>query len=114
MRRLRLLDKIKIAFCASIMVIIFLLAAMYINMRKTAADTQHVQNTLNTLNYLQNILINVQAIEAGQRGYIISGNPGFLTEYNVALTRIDKDMATLAELPKKNPTTRKDVDAITK
>ena len=113
MKTIRLAGKILMAFYASILFTLFLLAAMYANMRRTSADTAHVQNTLNTLSYLQNILINVQAIEAGQRGYIISGNTAFLTEYNLSLKRIDKDMAVLAALPLKYPESEKDVTALT-
>jgi signal transduction histidine kinase len=48
---------------------------------------------------LQDLYINIQAAETGQRGYIITGDESYLTSYNSALAGIPKDMAMLNKQP---------------
>ena len=95
MKYIRVTDKIKIAFSISILFTLGVLITMYANMRKTAAESAAARSALNALSHLENILIKVQAIETGQRGYIISGDTAFLKPYHAALATLDKDIEML-------------------
>ena len=57
-----------------------------------------MRNALTTLHSLENLLIKVQAIETGQRGFTVSGDESFLEDYNNALNKIDTDIANIQKV----------------
>ena len=67
-------------------------------MEKAAADNQLVNKTLQSLRAMEAIMDDMQDIETGQRGYIISTNKEFLEPYNLGLQKLDKDTNAIREL----------------
>lgn len=67
-------------------------------MKKVAADTQAVNKTLQSLRAMEAIMDDMQDIETGQRGYIISANKEFLEPYKLGLQKLDKDTNAIREL----------------
>lgn len=67
-------------------------------MKKAAADNQLVNKTLQSLRAMEAIMDDMQDIETGQRGYIISTNKEFLEPYNLGLQKLDKDTNAIREL----------------
>jgi PAS domain S-box-containing protein len=70
----------------------------YANMRNAEREARNVRNALTTLHGLENLLIKVQAIETGQRGFTVSGDESFLQGYNDALIKIDTDIASIQKV----------------
>ena len=95
MRSLRLIDRVRIAFGISILFTGFVLVIMYVNMRKSVQESEHVRITLSRLDHLDNILAKVNTIESGQRGYVISGDTSFLKGYTRSLETLDEDLENL-------------------
>lgn len=56
-------------------------------------------NAVGSALVLQDLLINVQDVETGSRGYAISGDDRFLTPYKQALERIPRDLQLLKSNP---------------
>ena len=82
----------------SLFVISFFAWYSYRNMKKVAADTQAVNKTLQSLRAMEAIMDDMQDIETGQRGYIISANKEFLEPYKLGLQKLDKDTNAIREL----------------
>ena len=92
MGSLRLIDRVRIAFGLSILFTVFVLAIMYVNMRKSEKVAEHVRITLDRLDHLENIIAEISTLESGQRGYIISGDTSFLTGYSRSLLSLEEDL----------------------
>ncbi len=65
-----------------------------------------VQHTLEVQNRLGTVLSELQDAETGQRGYLLTRQPAFLTPYESAVGRIDADMAGLGAAIADNPEQR--------
>lgn len=46
---------------------------------------------------LEDLLLNLRSAESGQRGYIITNNPGYLRPYNAAIKKIPADLKSITE-----------------
>lgn len=55
------------------------------------------QQTLETINRLKNLLVNIQDAERGERGYLIIGDPIFLEPYISASINLNQEIALLKE-----------------
>ncbi len=106
MKALRLIHRIRIAFGASLLFAAFVLVIMYANMREGKKESEQVRITLERLDHLQNVLVKVNTIESGQRGYVISGDTNFLSGYSKAISTLDSDLIALSA-----PSLNKDASA---
>lgn len=70
----------------------------YRNMKKAVKETQTVNATLQSLKDLEDVMNDMQDIETGQRGYIISGNQQFLAPYYSAIKKLAQDTFQIKEL----------------
>lgn len=96
MRKFTTLYKVRIAFIASVACTFIFMCITYANMRNAEREAHNVRNALATLHDLESLLVKVQAIETGQRGFTISGNEAFLKGYNDALGKIDNDISSIS------------------
>ena len=86
--------------------IILLIVNAYVSFR--AANTmiennEMVVHTLKVIETLNLAVADITAAESAQRGYIITGNDGFLTYYAEALPNLDRSMNELAQQTGDNP-----------
>ena len=72
----------------------------YANFRLTLAEEKWVTNTLQSLRSLEQVMDNIQKVETGQQGYIITGNQRELNLYYNALQGLREDAASLYTLAK--------------
>src|SRR5512143_2342701 len=83
-----------------------------VNVRQLTAADGWVRHTHAVLETLQGVLSSLQDAETAERGFIITGDPGYLDPYSegrkVALGRVDR----LAELTKGDPAQRERVEAM--
>lgn len=95
--------KIRLSFIAAILCIGFFVLITYRNMVLTESESRSINSSLQVLQKLQNILIDVQDIETGQRGFMISGNEKFLDSYFKGLDNLKKDTINLIALNAAEP-----------
>ena len=79
---------IYIGLAISLAFISFFAVYSYRNMNKAVRETDIVNATLESLRALEDIKDDMQDVETGQRGYIISGNKVFLEPYFSALKEL--------------------------
>ena len=72
-------------------------------MNKAVRETDIVNATLESLRALEDIKDDMQDVETGQRGYIISGNKVFLEPYFSALKELSKDTIAVKVLDRLYP-----------
>jgi len=78
-------------YFVSIAFFIMILIASYLNIQKNHSEKVKLNEAITKLNKTQNILNDIQSIESGERGYVISGKESFLIDYNKALNNIKLD-----------------------
>ena len=74
----------------------------------TESESSYIKSSLEVLLKLEDILTDVQDIEAGQRGFVISGDTHFLDPYFTGLIAIKRDTAALNDLNITDPATKAD------
>ena len=95
--------KIAFAFTASILLVILISAISYRSVLRLVKDSDQDVRTQKTLGTIGNLMIAFDEAEAGQRGYIISGNRQFLGPYTRSLARIAGNEAALRKLLSDDP-----------
>lgn len=90
--------KIRLSFIAAILCIGFFVLITYRNMLLTESERLSIKTSLDVLDKLQRILTDVQDIETGQRGFVLSGDEKFLQPYYMGLDNLKKDTAVLLKL----------------
>ncbi|MEH2196124.1 MAG: response regulator [Nostoc sp.] len=79
--------------------ILVLIATLSYQSTEVLIDTSKgLNNTQLTINSLQELLSNIKDAETGQRGYILTGNPGYLKPYQTALTNLPPEIKQLRKL----------------
>ena len=94
--------KIRLSFIAAILCIGFFVLITYRNMLLTESESRYIKSSVDVLLKLENILTDVQDIESGQRGFVITGNDDFLEPYYQALDNLKRDTSTLHALTADN------------
>jgi PAS domain S-box-containing protein len=76
----------------------FFILYSYQNIRKALKETQLMNVTLQSLRTMEAVMDEMQEIETGMRGYVISGNKEFLVSYQDAATKLQKDTQNIKVL----------------
>lgn len=87
-----------ISLIISLSIVLFFVWYTYRNMKKAATETYSVNICLQSLRAMENLMDDIQDIETGNRGYIISGDKQFLAPYHVALEDLKKDTVLVKNL----------------
>lgn len=93
----------------------FLLANAWLAYRNTnalRADEQLVTHSHQVIEALTSLMSNLQDVETGQRGYVISGDPTFLTPYDAARARLAKNVEGVRALIVDAPAQQLRLDAL--
>ena len=78
----------------------------------TESESTYIKSSLEVLLKLEDILTDVQDIEAGQRGFVISGDTHFLDPYFSGLIKIKRDTTLLNDLDLKDASIKADHAAL--
>ncbi len=70
----------------------------YINMRRARNESRMVNSTLQSLRSFEDVMDDMQDMETGQRGYLISGNKAFLDPFHAATVKLRDDTVTFRKL----------------
>lgn len=114
MRKFKVISKIRIAFIASLACVCIFMCIIYANMRNAERESSNVRTALHTLHDLESLLLKVQVIETGQRGYTISGDETFLSGYKDAIGKIDNDIESLNNYKENDPVAKQELAELTK
>ena len=98
MNKLYSRHNIIISLVISLAVVFFFVWYTYQNMTKARAENRIVNNRLESLKAMEDLMDDVQNIETGNRGYIISGDKKFLQSYYLGLQKLNKDTGLIKEL----------------
>ncbi len=98
MRQFYTRRNIFISFIIIAGVVLFFIFFTYRNSREAILETRKVNESLQALRTLENLMDDMQDIETGQRGYVLSGNSNFLEPYEEAIKRLMKDTASIRSL----------------
>jgi len=91
-------SKILLSFIAAVLCIGFFVLITYRNMVLTEQESRSISSSIDVLQKLQNVWSDVQDIETGQRGFIITGNEQFLESYRRGIENLRNDTAALKAL----------------
>ncbi len=70
----------------------------YRNISQAIHQTRNVNTSLQSLRALEDLMDDMQDIETGQRGFLVTGNPVFLEPYRAGLERLAKDTQAILNL----------------
>lgn len=90
--------RIQWALGAAFLCVVYLISATYSNMKSANEESAKIKTSLDRLLQLENILVHIQSVETGQRGFVISGDENFLEPYYKGLFGIKRDTVLLNTL----------------
>ncbi|MBU2093267.1 MAG: response regulator [Alphaproteobacteria bacterium] len=78
-------------------------AIAYLNIQALRANDQNIRHTHEVIIALNEMLSTTQDAETGQRGYLLTGNEGYLAPYEDAVARLGGRLDAIAALTRDNP-----------
>lgn len=94
--------KIRLSFIAAIISIGFFVLITYRNMVLTESESRHINASVEKLLRQESLLKDLQDIETGQRGFIITGEEKFLEYYYNGLDNLRNDTVAIKQLNEGN------------
>jgi CheY-like chemotaxis protein/signal transduction histidine kinase/CHASE3 domain sensor protein len=110
--KLSLDKKILAGFIVSAIILIAVAIYSFSNSEKFAESATWVSHTQEVRYEFQKILADVVDAEAGERGYIITGNESYLKPYNYTKANLLAELDRVRELVRDNQIQQKNVDTI--
>jgi signal transduction histidine kinase/DNA-binding NarL/FixJ family response regulator len=105
-------SKIILSFSSSILVLLLVAAFSIVNINKYKESSAWVNHTQEVISQTQQAVSHLQGIETVQRGYIITGNLGYLDALPANYTRLEATLTTLKKLTADNPVQRSLLDSV--
>src|SRR5215510_7262051 len=78
-------------------------ALSLILIRQSLSATSGVDHSLTVLNVIANLRADLRRAESGQRGFLLTNDEAYLSEYNATLGRISPAVDELEKLTADNP-----------
>src|SRR3954451_16931775 len=100
------------AFALALIVLASNAWASYHNTRQMAEDEAWVSHTHRVLAALDGVRVAMTDAETGQRGYLLTGDPGTLAPYKAATARIEEQLNQVQDLTGDNPRQQQRVAAL--
>lgn len=98
--------------------VVYLIWATFSNMANANRESEKIKHALERLLQLENILVHIHSLEAGETGFLISTDENFLDPYYKGLGGIRRDTPVLLSLPapldQSKKLTRKLVDQLSR
>jgi PAS domain S-box-containing protein len=84
----------------------------YRSLTKQIATSQQSIHSKNVSEKLESILSLISDAQAGQRGYLLTGNKRYLEPYNTAIDNLDKEVRDLRKLTADRPEYQRKIDSL--
>jgi signal transduction histidine kinase/CHASE3 domain sensor protein len=91
------------ATLGSAAIILLLALVTYVSIQRSRAVTAWVRHTDRATLLIGRTLADLTDAETGQRGYLLTGDPGYLPPYRQGASRFARDLATLRAMTADNP-----------
>jgi PAS domain S-box-containing protein len=88
------------------------LLIFYYNNKKVKSTSNLIEHTQQVIRKSDTILLDILDIESIARGYVITGNAIFLEPFNAAVNSMNKNLAALSVLTKKDPNQQVRIDSL--
>ena len=108
----KLIRKLQIGFGFSLFVLLLSSSASYISIKTQMSNRSKVIKTQRTIDSVNKILIDLQNVETGQRGYLLTGEVKFLEPYYESRTSLPSSLSATRELAKDIPEQSQRIDSI--
>ncbi len=108
----KLIRKLQIGFGFSLFVLLLSSSASYVSIKTQMSNRSQVIKTQRTIDSVNKILIDLQNVETGQRGYLLTGEVKFLEPYYESRTSLPSSLSTTRELTKDIPEQSRRIDSI--
>lgn len=112
MKKISTRSYIILGFLIALSFVGYFVWATYRNMRETETESRNVKSALQTLLLLESVLNDLQELESGQRGYLISGKESYLIPYREALRNLVQDTIAINAFDLNDSIDRKDVQLL--
>lgn len=86
--------------------------ALYQKQRDAAEAQQWVGHTYEVLTLAGDLFFNIQDMNTAQRGYLITGNPEFITNYNTAVGKVDQELGQIREMTADNTERQAEIERL--
>ncbi|MCD2422165.1 response regulator [Niabella pedocola] len=108
----KLIRKLQIGFGISLFILLATSAASFISIRKQIDDRRQVIHTQQLILSVTQILTDLQNAETGQRGYLLTGIPGFLEPYYNSFNALPSSIKNARILANGNARQMQQIDSI--
>jgi PAS domain S-box-containing protein len=99
-------------FVMATAILVFVGWLSYRNTARFAEAAQWREHTYEVLNSLDNAVGRLSDAETGQRGYLLTGEEGYLDPYRAAITNADQTIGSLKSLTSDNPNQQKRIQRL--
>lgn len=106
--------QIPVAFGSALVLLIALSFLSYLSVSNLLETSRVVRHTRDVISELDNALSDLKDAETGQRGFLITGEEGFLEPYNKANPLIEQRLQRLRKLTEDNPFRRQELTEVDK
>lgn len=96
----KLIRKLQVGFGFSLFILLLSSSASYMSITTQMNSRSKVIRTQQTINSVNQILIDLQNAETGQRGYLLTGETAFLAPYYESMTSLPSSLSETRQLAK--------------
>ncbi|MCH5598258.1 CHASE3 domain-containing protein [Niabella ginsengisoli] len=108
----KLIRKLQIGFGISLLILLVSSSASYVSIKNQMNNRGQVIHTQQTIEAANQILIDLQNAETGQRGYLLTGKASFLAPYYESLRSLPRSIAEARSLTKDDPQQLRRIDSV--
>jgi PAS domain S-box-containing protein len=101
--------KYNLAFGLTLLIMGGIAALAYGSLVRVRQANQAINHTQTVTDSIHTVLSALKDAETGQRGYLLTGKPGYLEPYNTALANLDADLNKLAQLTAGHPVHQRNI-----
>ncbi|WP_163411434.1 sensor histidine kinase [Flavobacterium ajazii] len=103
-------NSLRVIFIIAIFILLFLSSIAYKHNRDLNESSKLVIHTYEINVQLERLISAIKDAETGQRGYIITSNPKFLTPYIYSRDKVNRSFITLKKLTSDNPKQKQNLE----
>src|ERR1700731_1093333 len=104
--------KMQLAFASAILTLLVVGAISYRGMVLSSESDRSVRHTHEVLENLQDLLISMQSVESGYRGFALTGSEKYFHSFHADILRWQRDLTTLRNLIADNPAQQRQFPAL--
>jgi signal transduction histidine kinase len=105
-------NKVVAGFGTGLAILLVVAVLAYRSMLRNDVDLQWVNHTYQVQGQVDAVVADLLSAEAGERGFILTGEVSFLDPYNDAVSRINGDVNTIRRVTSDNPVQQRALDRL--